>query len=321
MLTCPTDCSCGDGICDGSENPALCPADCTGGAGGGGGCNNNLVCDSSSGETMLTCPTDCSCGDGICDGSENPALCLADCFCGDGACSEGENSLVCESDCGSEPLNPVITGNYVEVEGIRFATLENMDPHSTSVTYLTFPFAAVPKGWVIAPNSSVAVSAISSYPWAAHFGITASGDLHQTFWPDSYFSPGSYANPLETSNVGPPYGYKSSVPDGVVMIMECEQGTFAASDFVCQICSGSSSDCGSGQVLCYRGAVTDGCSDCLVGEYKSGNECVQCPSGTYSGSAAASACDEVMLFVCLRFLCFWIRSEVHLCTWLCKCAT
>lgn len=59
-VTCPGDCAattCGNSICDSTETNLTCPADCTGG--GGAMCNNNGICDTSTGETVAMCPTDC----------------------------------------------------------------------------------------------------------------------------------------------------------------------------------------------------------------------------------------------------------------------
>lgn len=42
-------------------------------------CNENGICDYFMGETSLNCVPDCSCGDGICDDSEDETICLEDC--------------------------------------------------------------------------------------------------------------------------------------------------------------------------------------------------------------------------------------------------
>lgn len=68
--------SCGDGVCNGSENSATCPSDCP------------------------------WCGDGVCNGNESSATCPDDCgtWCGDGICTGGESSATCPSDCGAQCL-------------------------------------------------------------------------------------------------------------------------------------------------------------------------------------------------------------------------
>lgn len=69
-LSCPA--VCGDGTCNGSEDPWSCPADC------GPPCGDG-ICNGS--ESQWSCPADCPppCGDGICNGSEDQWSCPADC--------------------------------------------------------------------------------------------------------------------------------------------------------------------------------------------------------------------------------------------------
>ena len=77
---------CGDGVCEGREDRAHCPEDCS------------------------------VCGDGFCTGAETTASCAHDCpattACGDGACTGGETAADCpvdcyDRDCGSNPpLSP-----------------------------------------------------------------------------------------------------------------------------------------------------------------------------------------------------------------------
>lgn len=83
---------CGDGVCDASESPSTCAADCK--------CGNG-VCDA--GENANTCAGDCTrCGDGICSGGENARSCPGDCTrCGDGICSGSETCSSCAGDCGA----------------------------------------------------------------------------------------------------------------------------------------------------------------------------------------------------------------------------
>ncbi|MBF0492451.1 MAG: hypothetical protein HQM15_06695 [Deltaproteobacteria bacterium] len=77
--------SCGDGICNGTETPDTCPADCG--------------------------PPAPRCGDGICNGSETPRTCPSDCglptpVCGDGICEGSETVATCPADCG--PVSPTL---------------------------------------------------------------------------------------------------------------------------------------------------------------------------------------------------------------------
>lgn len=86
--------ACGDGTCNGSENPATCPGDCP------ASCGDTLC---TGGENAGTCPADCpdTCGDSVCSGPENASTCNADCpdTCGDGYCTGTENFSTCSDDC------------------------------------------------------------------------------------------------------------------------------------------------------------------------------------------------------------------------------
>jgi len=86
--------SCGDGVCNGSENAASCPGDCPTKCGDG-------LCTGS--ENASTCAGDCpqTCGDGFCTGTENASTCAGDCpqVCGDGFCTGIENFSNCSADC------------------------------------------------------------------------------------------------------------------------------------------------------------------------------------------------------------------------------
>lgn len=96
---CPADCDdapdtiCGDGRCDDGESETRCPTDCAETKCGDGVCNDGEV---------RTCPIDCEiCGNGACEGSEDPRRCPEDCgFCGDGFCGPGESTRSCGEDCG-----------------------------------------------------------------------------------------------------------------------------------------------------------------------------------------------------------------------------
>ena len=83
---------CGDGVCEGSETEATCPADCTGEWVCGDG-----VCEGP--ETETTCPADCSsgpdCGNGICDTGETMDTCIQDCPC-EAGCDENGDVIICD---------------------------------------------------------------------------------------------------------------------------------------------------------------------------------------------------------------------------------
>lgn len=90
--------TCGDGVCDGNEDHATCPEDCS-------ECGND-ICEAD--ETAGSCPDDClvGCGDDTCDETETCESCPADCgscpmTCGDGDCDPvmGESCATCPADC------------------------------------------------------------------------------------------------------------------------------------------------------------------------------------------------------------------------------
>lgn len=104
---CPSDCcgTCGDGKCVGYEcgedkvgGSKHCPADC------GTACGNQ-VCDKS--ESPSTCAADCAkqvCGNHVCEPNDGgPVKCPQDCAptCGNCACEKGESPVDCPLDCGS----------------------------------------------------------------------------------------------------------------------------------------------------------------------------------------------------------------------------
>jgi hypothetical protein len=102
---------CGDGICSGMENSAVCEADC----GPAPFCGDGIC---NAGETSCSCSLDCgappvseaTCSDNVdndcdtlidCDDSDcadDPACQLPDCD-NDGVCEPGENCLTCGGDC------------------------------------------------------------------------------------------------------------------------------------------------------------------------------------------------------------------------------
>ncbi len=101
---------CGDGQCNGGENPFSCPQDC----GGGGKCGDGQC---GPGENGSNCPQDCGggskCGNGMCEPGENGFNCPKDCgggnTCGNGDCGPGENTFNCPKDCGQ----PAVCGDGV----------------------------------------------------------------------------------------------------------------------------------------------------------------------------------------------------------------
>lgn len=122
---------CGDGQCNGSEDPYTCLEDCAPRCGDSicspgescpadcdlyGTCGNG-VCDL--GEDYWMCATDCAidCGDGTCDaaaGEDCNNTCPTDCceivpnpVCGDGVCDASEDSAGCPSDCGTPAFTPL----------------------------------------------------------------------------------------------------------------------------------------------------------------------------------------------------------------------
>lgn len=108
-VTCPADCTCGDGVCSGTEIlSGGCPADC--------GICGDTICTFP--ETPKNCPSDCQVtfGDGSCSELEIVSVDPSDCgcpdsssywdypsMCGDGVCQKGglipENHLNCSQDC------------------------------------------------------------------------------------------------------------------------------------------------------------------------------------------------------------------------------
>ncbi|MEC8735115.1 MAG: hypothetical protein VXX86_09080 [Planctomycetota bacterium] len=127
----PSEANCGDGLCDGGEDPESCPDDCTDVVCGDGVCSEL--------EDPTSCPADCpvcpagsvqdcdgsdDCalegwiGDAICDGHDqmwgfdlccydsdggdcNSVECPGTALCGDGLCTGGESVDTCSEDCAS----------------------------------------------------------------------------------------------------------------------------------------------------------------------------------------------------------------------------
>ena len=117
LASCPADCTCGNGLCEGvgavPENPLSCPQDC-GGTCGDRYCAEPLEacsCEGSEVEGCLECVQDCCvavCGDGTCDlgrgeaEQDTASYCEVDCgggACGDAVCQPTENSGTCPADC------------------------------------------------------------------------------------------------------------------------------------------------------------------------------------------------------------------------------
>jgi len=109
--TCAYDCHCGDDTCDPlAEDATTCAADCSCGDGvcdpsesdisfaADCGCGNG-VCTPESGENVGTCADDCYCSDGVCDPTETADSCPDDCSCGDGICDASESLDSCWQDC------------------------------------------------------------------------------------------------------------------------------------------------------------------------------------------------------------------------------
>lgn len=128
--TCPEDCpqaSCGDGACNGSENPCDCPIDCMG---DGNVCCTDYDCPplNCGPCCMLKCEDyQCStepvwleqcCFNGACETGESLYTCPADCSCGNGTCDAGEDVETCDADCDKpanqdpncDPADPVACG-------------------------------------------------------------------------------------------------------------------------------------------------------------------------------------------------------------------
>jgi hypothetical protein len=102
-LSCPQDCpaggGCGDGVCDFLED-FTCPQDCP-----ATGTTCGFLCDGVCDGTFdpFLCPSDCTCGNTVCEGDETPECCAADCAvatsCGDGTCDADETEASCPADC------------------------------------------------------------------------------------------------------------------------------------------------------------------------------------------------------------------------------
>ena len=109
---CPSDCIgagasnlCKNGKQDNNEEGIDCGGSCSAKC---PSCNNDGICEFDTfGETALQCQNDCSCGDKVCDSTENDELsntyCPQDCkraVCNDnGLCELGENEDNCPNDC------------------------------------------------------------------------------------------------------------------------------------------------------------------------------------------------------------------------------
>jgi hypothetical protein len=131
---CPGDCisgsgaQCGNGICEvaAGEDCLSCPADCNGVQGGKPA--NRFCCGDGAGENPVGCAdgrcnsggftcsdapiTPSCCGDGVCEGVEDPFNCEIDCgpppVCGDGNCDGSEDVCSCPGDCGPPPAGEIV---------------------------------------------------------------------------------------------------------------------------------------------------------------------------------------------------------------------
>lgn len=97
---------CGNGVCEPGEDSSNCPTDCgapppSGGGGGGG---------------APTSPPAAFCGDGACNGGEQPgsAGCVADCGCG--ACGSGGTNTICFGVGGCPACGPVNCYNVIDYD-------------------------------------------------------------------------------------------------------------------------------------------------------------------------------------------------------------
>ncbi|MBI4153727.1 hypothetical protein HY501_00160 [Candidatus Woesearchaeota archaeon] len=114
IFTCPEDCdeeeACDfNGVCDAElgENSETCSFDCPEEFVEDQPCEINGECEIAYDETAENCPEDCSCGDDLCDDSEDSGSCSEDCGgevveeteCGNNLCEEGEE-VSCAMDCG-----------------------------------------------------------------------------------------------------------------------------------------------------------------------------------------------------------------------------
>ncbi len=99
---CP-DCTCNfNGGCGANENCVTCASDCR-------NCHTDGACLAVSGDDCRNEPAACGacapvCGDGFCEGSEDPTNCPSDCRnCGNGVCAGSETCTNCFADCGACP--------------------------------------------------------------------------------------------------------------------------------------------------------------------------------------------------------------------------
>ncbi len=107
---CGVDCdaACSNGLQDPFEEGKDCGGPCSASCGIEAQCNADNLCETKFGENALDCPDDCSCGDALCDSSEDSLSCPLDCkeeedTCGNNACDLDEDEVSCPEDCAAGP--------------------------------------------------------------------------------------------------------------------------------------------------------------------------------------------------------------------------
>jgi hypothetical protein len=154
---CPTDCisgvgstSCGDGICqpDAGEDCITCDLDCRGKLDGNPHrrycCGDDVDCTDSrcNADAWICDDTPVGpycCGDGPCNGPEDPTNCAIDCqvvFCGDGNCDASEDQCDCAYDCGIPPGTESICDDGIDNDCDQNTDCEDPDCADDSVCFI-----------------------------------------------------------------------------------------------------------------------------------------------------------------------------------------